>query len=211
MIDELELVRRARPDADPANPQARRAALRSLEEAIAREGSTRHRRRPRRGWRLSQLAAGLAAAATVVVAAVFLSLHSAHPNATSHRPPPLPKRSAPASRAPQLVSMRRINGATYQTVVIRTDGTGDVGIFIGELAGSHHRQFRLASAQLTRLKHLVGTAARTRQTPNFGTQVPSVEYIVFTRQSVLELAKGHVPDNLSGLVDLLSGLIDRYA
>jgi hypothetical protein len=211
MIDELELVRRARPDADTATPEARRVALRSLEEAIAREGSRRYRHRRLRGWRLSQLAAGLAAAAAIVVAAVFLSLRSPHPNPTSQQLPPLAKRTVPASRAPQLVSMRRTNGATYQTVVIRTDGTGDVGIFIGELTGTHHRQFRLAAAELTRLKRLVGIAARTRRTPDFGAQTPSVEYIVFTRRSVLELAKGRVPENLSGLVDLLSGLIDRYA
>jgi hypothetical protein len=41
--------------------------------------------------------------------------------------------------------MRRTDGATWQTVIIRRDGTGDVGIFIGERAGTHHKTFRLPS------------------------------------------------------------------
>src|SRR5579884_109723 len=65
----------------------------------------------------------------------------------SHKSAPAraPKRAVVTSRAPQLISMRRIDGATWQTVVIRTDGTGDVAIFIGEWTGYKHRTFRLSS------------------------------------------------------------------
>jgi hypothetical protein len=108
-------------------------------------------------------------------------------------------RAVAASHAPQLVSMRRINGATWQTVVIRTDGTGDVGIFIGEWTGTHHRQFRLGGRELGQLRHLVAIAGHTGQTPAFGSATPSVEYIIFEQRRVFETATGHIPRQLAGL------------
>jgi hypothetical protein len=127
---------------------------------------------------------------------------------TVHR---LPQQTVPTSHAPQLVSMRRIDGATYETVVIRTDGSGDVGIFIGERTGTHHQGFRLEAAELARLKRLAGLAARVRQTPPLGSSTPSVLYIVFVHGHVLQAARGHVPRQLAGLTSILSALIDRYA
>jgi hypothetical protein len=128
-----------------------------------------------------------------------------------HKPPqPPPPHNVATSRAPALVSMRRIDGATYETVVIRTDGTGEVGEFIGEWTGVVHQQFEVGSRELGQLRHLVAIAAQTRHTPAFGTS-PSTEYIIFTPGHVLETAKGHVPRQLAGLTAILSGLIDRYS
>jgi hypothetical protein len=106
--------------------------------------------------------------------------------------------------------MRRIDGATYETVVVRTDGTGEVGEFIGEWTGVVHQQLQVGSRELGQLRHLVAIAAQTRDTPAFGTS-PSTEYIIFTRGHVLETAKGHVPRQLAALTAILSGLIDRYS
>ena len=123
------------------------------------------------------------------------------------QPPPTPK----VSLAPQLVSMRRVDGATYETVVIRTDGAGVVGEFIGEWTGVVHQQFQIGPRELGQLRHLVAIAAQTRHTPAFGTS-PSTEYIIFTRGGhVLETAKGDVPRQLAALTDSLSGLIDQYS
>jgi hypothetical protein len=52
------------------------------------------------------------------------------------QPPPTQK--VAVSHAPQPVSMRGVDGATYETVVIRTDGAGVVGEFIGEWTGGGH-------------------------------------------------------------------------
>jgi hypothetical protein len=129
----------------------------------------------------------------------------------SHKPPQRPpSHEVATSRAAALVSMRRIDGATYETVVIRTDGTGEVGEFIGEWTGVVHQPFQVGSRELGQLKHLVAVAAQTRGTPAFGTS-PSTEYIIFAPGHVLETAKGHVPRRLAGLTAILSGLIDRYS
>lgn len=114
------------------------------------------------------------------------------------------------SQASQLVSMRRIDGATYETVVIRTDGTCQVGEFIGEWTGVVHQPCRVSSRELDQLRRFVELAAHTDQTPAFGMN-PSTEYIIFTRGHVLETAEGHVPRELAGLTAMLSGLIDRYS
>jgi hypothetical protein len=106
--------------------------------------------------------------------------------------------------------MRRIDGATWQTVAIRSDGTGDVGIFIGERTGWARRQFQLRPSELAELKHLVAIANRTRSTPSFGS-TPSVEYIIYAPRRVLETAKGYVPRQLASLTGILSGLIDQYS
>ena len=106
--------------------------------------------------------------------------------------------------------MRRINGATYRTVVVRTDGTGQVGEFIGEWTGVVHQQFRVPSRELDQLRRFAEIAAHTHQTPPFGPN-PSTEYIIFMPGHVLETAKGSVPHRLDGLTGILSGLIDRYS
>ena len=107
--------------------------------------------------------------------------------------------------------MRRIDGATWQTVDIRADGTGDVGIFIGEWAGTHHRGFRLGGRELGQLKHLVAVADRIRRPPLANTSAASVQYIIFEHRRVFETAQGMAPRQLAGLAALLSGLINRYS
>jgi hypothetical protein len=107
--------------------------------------------------------------------------------------------------------MRRVDGATYETVVIRTDGTGDVGVFIGEWTGVVHQRFRVAPRELAQLRQMAKVAARTPESVYFGDPPPSVVYILFDQGHVLQVAKGHVPRRLAGLTGILSGLIDGYA
>jgi hypothetical protein len=116
-----------------------------------------------------------------------------------------------ASRAPQLISMRRIDGATWQTVVIHTDGTGDVGIFIGEWTGFKHKSFRLGSGELARLERLVAVAKRTPEKAYFGLPAPSVVYIIYVQRHILQVGTGHEPRQLTPLTGMLGGLIDQYA
>ena len=129
----------------------------------------------------------------------------------AQKAPPPPRRNVVASKAPQVVSMRRIDGATYETVVIRADGSGDVGVFIGERTGVTHQAFRVSARELSQLRRLAGVAAELPQARYFGTPAPSVVYILFDHGRVLEVAKGHVPRRVAGLTSILSGLIDRYA
>jgi hypothetical protein len=136
----------------------------------------------------------------------------------SHRsaPPPAPK--APVARhfvaeshAPQLVSMRRTNGATWQTVVVRTDGTGYVAIFVGELGGNTHKTFQLGGRELGQLQHLAAIARETPEKAYFGTPTPSVVYIIYVRHHTIQVGTGHEPHRLAPLTGLLSGLIDQYS
>jgi hypothetical protein len=126
-------------------------------------------------------------------------------------PPPSPKPPVATSHGPQIVSMRRVDGATWETVVVRADGTVDVGVFIGEWTGTHHHQFRVAAGQLGRLKRLVVNAARSRQPPGWGSSTPPAVYYIFAGQRFLETAQGYVPRRLTALVGILNGMIDRYA
>jgi len=167
-------------------------------------GRAADRRSRIRGIVVGHLALPTAAIAVVVALAGCGGSHK------TPQPTTTTTRTVAVSHAPQLVSMRRVDGATYETVVIRTDGTGDVGQFIGEWTGVVHEQFQVGSRELGQLRHLVAVAARTRRTPAFGTS-PSTEYIIFTRGHVLETAKGEVPRRLAGLTSILSGLIDRYS
>lgn len=131
---------------------------------------------------------------------------STHPK----QPPLLFGNRIPPSHAPALISMRRIDGATYETVQINTDGSGYVGLFIGEWTGVVHQQFALGSRELGQIRHLVAIADRVRNTPSLGSETPSTEYILFTGGHVLETAKGRVPPDLATLTGILSRLIDRY-
>ena len=164
--------------------------------------------------RVSALRAELVARSgrlTLAIAIAIAGCGSSHTQSHLQPPPqPPPAHAVAASHAPQLVSMRRIDGATYETVMVRADGTGEVGEFIGEWTGVVHQPFQVGARELGQLRHLVAIAERTRQTPAFGTS-PSTEYIIFTRGRVLETAKGRVPRRLVGLTGILSGLIDRYS
>jgi hypothetical protein len=76
---------------------------------------------------------GLLAVAVMLAGCGGSGVHKSPPQHVVPRPP------VARSHAPQLVSMRRTDGATWETVIVRSDGTGDVGVFIGERAGTHHR------------------------------------------------------------------------
>lgn len=133
--------------------------------------------------------------------------------ATGHKSPPpvLPKPAAVESHAPQLVQMRRTNGATWQTVVVRTDGTGYVAIFIGERGGNTHKGFQLGGRELGQLEHLAAIAGETPEKPYFGTPTPSTVYIIYTRHHTIQVGTGHEPRRLTPLTGILSGLIDQYS
>jgi hypothetical protein len=125
--------------------------------------------------------------------------------------PPAPKRAVAESRVPQLISMRRTNGATWQTVVVRTDGTGYVAIFIGERGGNTHKSFQLGGRELGQLQHLAALANETPEKPYFGTPPPSIVYVIYTRRHIIQVGSGHEPRRLTPLTGLLSGLIDQYS
>jgi len=118
-------------------------------------------------------------------------------------------RAAAAPEALQLVSMRRTDGATWETLVVRTDGTGDLGIFIGERAGTKHHGFRLAQDELGRLKRLVYRAEHVPQAVDVGPSASSVTYVIYAGSHVFLTAKGHVPFELARLTGTLSELIDQ--
>lgn len=149
-------------------------------------------------------------ALSVALAGCGGSGHKSAP-APTPAPSPRPKPAAVTSRAPQLVSMRRTNGATWQTVVVRTDGTADVGIFIGEWAGMQHKSFRLGGRELGQLERLVAVATRTPEKPYFGTPAPSIVYVIYVKRHVLQVGTGHEPRQLAPLTGMLGGLIDQHS
>jgi hypothetical protein len=138
---------------------------------------------------------------------------SAHKSATAPATAPAsrPNLAAATSRAPQLVSMRQTNGATWQTVVVRTDGTADVGIFIGEWAGTHHKSFRLGGREMGQLERLVAVAKRTPERVSFGTPAPSTVDIIYVQRHILQVGTGHEPRQLTPLTGILGGLIDQHS
>lgn len=142
-----------------------------------------------------------------------LSVTLAGCGSTAHNTPPttLPKHLAAISNAPQLVAMRRINGATWQDVVVRTDGTGYVAIFIGERGGNTHKSFQLGGRELGQLQHLAAVAKRTPEKAYFGTPAPSTVYIIYVPQHTLQVGTGHEPHQLTPLTRILSGLIVQYS
>jgi hypothetical protein len=147
-------------------------------------------------------------------AVLALSVGLAGCGATVHKSPPqaVPKHVVATSNAPQLVSMRRTNGATWQTVVVRTDGTGYVAIFVGEEGGSNtHKSFQLGGREMGQLEHLAAIANETPEKPYFGTPAPSVVYIIYTRRHIIQVGSGHEPHRLTPLTGILNGLIDQYS
>ena len=144
---------------------------------------------------------------------LVLSLALAGCGGSVHKSPPptLPEHVVATSSAPQLVSVRRTNGATWQTVVVRTDGTGYVAIFIGEQGGNTHKNFELGGRELGQLEHLAAIANQTPEKPYFGTPAPSTVYIIYTRRHIIQVGTGHEPHQLTPLTGILDGLIDQYS
>ncbi len=126
-------------------------------------------------------------------------------------PAPRPKPVVATSHAPQLVSMRRTNGATWQTVVVRTDGTGYVAIFIGERGGNTHKSFQLGGRELGQLEHLAAIGEQTPEKVYFGTPAPSTVYIIYVQRHIIQVGTGHEPRRLTPLTGMLSGLIGQYS
>jgi hypothetical protein len=122
----------------------------------------------------------------------------------------VPARAVPGRSAPQIVYMRRIEGLLFQTIVVRRDGSGEIGKLVGEINGVQFRPFRLARGQLAYLKRLLTQAAHANHAPALGPANVSLSYIVSTKGWTLRASAGHVRPQLAGLVGLLSGLIDRY-
>lgn len=142
-----------------------------------------------------------------------LSLALAGCGGTVHKssPPTPPRHVVATSNAPQLVQVRRTDGATWQTVVVRTDGTGYVAIFIGERGGNTHRDFQLGGRELGQLQHLAAIANQTPEKPYFGTPAPSIVYIIYTRRHTIQVGSGHEPHDLTPLTGIVDGLIDQYS
>jgi hypothetical protein len=88
MIDELDLLKRLRPEVRSPTPEARLAAKRALDQAIADRAGGRHRFPrlvPRLGWLFPALG-GLAGVLVVVgVAVVVLGVHTREPTSGSSR------------------------------------------------------------------------------------------------------------------------------
>jgi SecD/SecF fusion protein len=100
MIDELELVKRGRPEVGAPSPEARRAAERALAEAVAsRPGRPRRRLRPRLGLGLGRVASVAAMLVGVAIVLVFVAGHNRRAGGPG----------APAG--PQLVFTARPTGA----------------------------------------------------------------------------------------------------
>jgi SecD/SecF fusion protein len=82
MIDELELVRRARPEVRPPSEEARSAARRALDGAIASPAPPARGHRRMLG-RLSRLAPAIGILIVIAVGAVFLSVHGRKPSSSA--------------------------------------------------------------------------------------------------------------------------------
>jgi hypothetical protein len=150
----------------------------------------------------------------LALSAALAGCGGSHRSAPPAPRPPAPKRAVAESRAPQLVSMRRTNGATWQTVVVRTDGTGYVDIFVGEVGGSNtHKSFQLGGRELGQLQRLAALAKQTPEKPYFGNPPPSIVYVIYTGRHIIQVGSGagHEPRRLAPLTGLLSGLIDQYS
>jgi len=107
--------------------------------------------------------------------------------------------------------MRRTNGATWQTVVVNTDGTGYVAIFIGERGGNTHKTFRLGGRELGQLERLAAVAKRAPEKVYFGTPAPSTVYIIYVQRHIIQVGTGHEPRRLTPLTGILNELIDQYS
>ncbi len=153
------------------------------------------------------------ASAAALSTLLALSVALAGCGGAGHKSPPAPRPKPVAARsnAPQLVSMRRTNGATWQTVVVRTDGTGYVAIFIGERGGNTHKSFRLGGRELGQLQRLAAVAQQTPEKVYFGTPAPSTVYIIYVKRHIVQVGSGHEPRQLAPLTGILGGLIDQYS
>ncbi len=124
--------------------------------------------------------------------------------------------AAGASTASRLVSMRQNNGQVWETVTVERNGAAEVGIFIGEVTGTHYLAFRLPERQLAKLRSLVaGTQTLPRDDyPGSFSSLPFVsdtEYVIETSDRSFTAAAGHAPARLSGLITYLSRLIEEHA
>jgi hypothetical protein len=85
-----------------------------------------------------------------------------------------------------LVTMRQVQGMTWQTVTVRANGHGAVGMFIGEVTGVKYAPFTLSPAALARLRREIA-AARSLPRDIYLTPPESAEPFVREEQYVLAL------------------------
>jgi hypothetical protein len=130
----------------------------------------------------------------------------------SERPSPTAVRRAKFINTPPdaLVSMRRFSPKSlmWQTVFVRTNGTGVLTSLIGEIGGVPQVPFRLPAAQLHKLKRLI---ARSRPGNYVGSNgQPDYTYALRILRHPPEGITGPVPRSVAPLVALLGGLMFKY-
>jgi hypothetical protein len=153
------------------------------------------------------------ACVTAAAAALAGCGGQAHPR--SERPA-APRRVRAAGPIPAARRSRRLvwvyqlqpRSQLFQTLTVNADGEGDVGYFIGEVAGVKHNRFRLAPRELARLRReLRGlSAARTESVGGPTT----VLYTIITGGRSVRLTAGRIPPRARPVVAMLAGLIARY-
>jgi hypothetical protein len=95
---------------------------------------------------------------------------------------------AVAGATPQpLVTMRQVQGQTWQTVTVRADGHGAVGMFIGEVTGVKYAPFTLSRPALAQLRREIAAA---RSLPHSVYLTPSTSAEPFVRDEQYILALG---------------------
>jgi hypothetical protein len=165
MIDELELLRTARPGVGSPPPDARAAARRALDQRIADRSSdrrTRSRRSPRLGWLAPALGVLATALVVVGVAAVVLSVHG-HPSTggSSRGELELVYRAEPTPQVPVVDSAaiaRAVQVMRSRAASLLPGGAGARVTSQGRLIFVHIR--RSPGVSLGELRALLGTSAR---------------------------------------------------
>jgi hypothetical protein len=123
----------------------------------------------------------------------------------------------PAAEQVPLVSMRQVNGQIFQTVSVAPDGSGRVGVFIGEVTSIRYHAFTLDARSMTRLRRLVSATRSLRRqvflsaSASANPFVVDTEYILAIGTRSLVTDSSHAPRRLEALVVDLTGLIDHYS
>ncbi len=128
------------------------------------------------------------------------TITSQAPTATTPQAPP----------APQLVYMYQLQPRNqhFDTVTVNTNGGGNVGYFIGEVAGVKHGYFRLNPTALGRLRRQLKGLKRI--TVENGGGASAVIYTIIADGHSVRVDQGKIPRKIVGLVANLTGLINRY-
>jgi hypothetical protein len=123
---------------------------------------------------------------------------------------------SPAEQPP-LVSMHRLNGQIFETVAVQQDGSGEVGLFIGEVTSIRYHAFTLDPGRMATLRRLVSDTHSLRRQIYLSTSVTSrpfvvdTEYIIAIGPRSLVTDSSHAPRALKKLAAYLSALINHYS